>query len=152
MKVTQSCPTLCNPMNYTVHGILQARILEWVAIPFSRQSSQPRDQTQVSHIACRFFTSWVTREVHDFPSHTLLYWNEVARSCPTLCDPLDCSLPGSSIHGIFQVRVLEWVAISFSRGPSRPRDRTQVSHIADRCFTALPSEPPGKPTVYYGER
>ena len=45
-----------------------------------------------------------------------------------------CSLPGSSIHGIFQARVLEWVAISFSRGSSQPRDRTQVSHIAGRCF------------------
>ena len=49
MKVSQSCPTL-NPMDYTIHGILQARILEWVAFPFSRGSSQPRDQTQVSRI------------------------------------------------------------------------------------------------------
>ena len=56
VKVTQSCPTLFDPMDYTVHGILQARILEWVAIPFSRGSSQPRDQTQVSHIAGGFFT------------------------------------------------------------------------------------------------
>ena len=61
-KVAQSCLTLCNPMDYTVHGILQARILEWVAFPFSRGSSQPRDQTQVSSIAGRFFTSWATRE------------------------------------------------------------------------------------------
>ena len=53
----QSCLTLCNPMDYTVHGILQARILEWVAFPFSRGSSQPRDQTQVSRIAGRFLTS-----------------------------------------------------------------------------------------------
>ena len=51
VKVAQSCPTLCDPMDYTVHGILQARILEWVAFPFSRGSSQPRDRTQVSHIA-----------------------------------------------------------------------------------------------------
>ena len=50
-KVTQLCPTLCNPMDYTAHGILQARILEWVAFPFSRGSSQPREQTQVSCIA-----------------------------------------------------------------------------------------------------
>ena len=57
LKVTQLCPTLCNPMDYTVHGILQTRILEWVAVPFSRGSSQPRDQTQVSCIAGRFFTS-----------------------------------------------------------------------------------------------
>ena len=52
-----------------------------------------------------------------------------------LCDPMDCSLPGSSIHGIFQAIVLEWVAISFSRGSSWPRDRTQVSCIVDRHFT-----------------
>ena len=57
VKVTQLCPTLCDPMDYTVYGILQARILEWVAFPFSRASSQPRDQTQVSCIAGRFFTS-----------------------------------------------------------------------------------------------
>ena len=61
--------------------------------------------------------------------------SEVSRSCLTLCDIMDCSLPGSSIHGIFQAQILEWVAISFSRGSSRPRDRTQVSHIAGRLFT-----------------
>ena len=58
VKVAQSCPTLCN----IVHGILQARILEWVAFPFSKGSSQPRDQIQVSHIVGRFFTSWATRD------------------------------------------------------------------------------------------
>ena len=63
--------------------------------------------------------------------------SEVAQSCPTLCDPMDCSLPGSSVHGIFQTRVLEWIAISFSRGSSRPRNWTQVSLIAGRCFYHL---------------
>ena len=57
VKVAQWSPTLRNPMDYTVHGILQARILEWVAFPFSRRSSQPRDRTQISPIAGRFFTS-----------------------------------------------------------------------------------------------
>ena len=61
--------------------------------------------------------------------------SEVAQSCPTLCDPMDCSLPGSSVHGIFQAIVLEWIAISFSRRSSQPRDRTRVSRIVDRCFT-----------------
>ena len=61
--------------------------------------------------------------------------NEVAQSSPTLCDPMDCSLPGSSVCGIFQARVLEWVAISFSRRSSQPRDQTQVSFIAGRRFT-----------------
>ena len=56
--------------------------------------------------------------------------SEVAQSCPTLCDPMDCSPPGSSVHGILRARILEWVAISFSRGSSRPRDQTQVSRIA----------------------
>ena len=50
-------------------------------------------------------------------------------------DPMDCSLPGSSVYGVSQARMLEWVAISFSRGSSQPRDRTQVSHIVGRCFT-----------------
>ena len=66
VKVAQSCPTLCNPVDYIFHGILQARILEWVAIPFSGGSSQPRDWTQVSCIAGGFFTSWVTREDQEY--------------------------------------------------------------------------------------
>ena len=66
VKVTQSCQSLRNPMDYTVHGILQARILEWVAFPFSRVSSQPRDQTQVSHILDGFFTSSATREIQEY--------------------------------------------------------------------------------------
>ena len=61
--------------------------------------------------------------------------SEATQSCPTLCDPMACSLPGSSVPGIFQARGLEWVAISFSRGSSWPRDWTQVSHIAGRRFT-----------------
>ena len=66
MKVAQLCPTLCNLMDYIVPGIPQARIPEWVAAPFSRGSSQPRDQTQVSHIAGRFFTSWAIREAQEY--------------------------------------------------------------------------------------
>ena len=70
--VTQSCPSLCNPMDSSppassIHGILQARIQEWVAISFSRGSSQPRDQTWVSYIAGRLFSVWATREA--YPSH-----------------------------------------------------------------------------------
>ena len=61
--------------------------------------------------------------------------SEVAQSCPTLCGPMDCSLPGSEIHRILQARILEWAAISFSRGSFQPRDRTWVFCIA------LPSEP-----------
>ena len=61
--------------------------------------------------------------------------SEVSQSCPTLCDPMDCSLSGSSIHGIFQARVLEWIAISFSRGSSWPRNQSRVSRVAGRHFT-----------------
>ena len=66
VKFAQSCLTLCDPMNYTVHGILQVGILEWGAVPFSRGSSQPRDGTQVSHIAGGFFTIWGTREAQEY--------------------------------------------------------------------------------------
>ena len=58
-----------------------------------------------------------------------------AQLCPTLCNPMDCSTPGSSIYGTLQARTLEWVAMSFSRGSSRSRNRTQVSLIAGRLFT-----------------
>ena len=61
-------------------------------------------------------------------------WSKVAQSCPTFCDPMNCSLPGSFVHGILQARILEWVTISFSRWSSQPRDQTQVSHIAGTCF------------------
>ena len=59
----------------------------------------------------------------------------VAQSCLTLYDPMDCSLQGSSVHGIFQVRILEWVTIFFSRRSSQPRDQTQVSRVVGRLFT-----------------
>ena len=61
--------------------------------------------------------------------------SEVAQSCQTLCDPMDCNLPGFPVRGNFQARVLEWVAISFSRDSSQPRDRTWVSRIVGRRFT-----------------
>ena len=81
VKVVQSCPALCNPMNYTVHGILQARILEWAAFPFSRGSSHPRDGTQVSCITGGFFTSRATRESQE-------YWNgQPIPSAADLPDP-----------------------------------------------------------------
>ena len=59
----------------------------------------------------------------------------ISLSCLTLCDPLDCSPPGSSVYGILQARILEWIAMPFSRGASWPRDWTWVAHIADRFFT-----------------
>ena len=109
MKVTQGCLTVCNYTDYTIHGILQARILEWVPFPFSRGSSQPRDRIQVSCIAGRFFTSWATRPGVDCGSdHVIIIAKfrlklkkvgETTRpfssvqSHQTLCDPMDCSMP-----------------------------------------------------------
>ena len=151
-NLLQSCPTLCDPLDssppgFSVHGILQARILEWVAISFSGRSSPPRDRTQVSHIAGRCFTVWATREAifsllltkfafQVFLPFLLLLsvgeescvglWPWIAKYgqlCLSLCNyPMDSSPPGSSVHEISQARRLEWVVISYSRGSSLSRD------------------------------
>ena len=163
--VAQLCPTLCYPVDCSppgssVHGILQARILEWVAIPFSRGYSQPRSPAHSlpsepagklftwAFTSCQIFAECLdmslltlTYKCLNCSAHSLLKESkEIKRkwsrsSCLTLCNPMNCSLPGSSIHGILQARILEWVAISFSKGSSRPRNRTKVSHIAGRRFT-----------------
>ena len=107
LSVTQLCPTLWDPMDWSppgcsVHGILQARILEWVAIPFSRGSSQPRDQKYASYVSCiagRFFTTNSTREGQSRYSGAssilfYIYWMDSAAS------PFFCSnhLEENSIH------------------------------------------------------
>ena len=102
--------------------------IPWMEEPDKLQFMGSRSRTQLSNLP---FT---------FHFHALEKESKVAQSCPTLCDPMDCSLSGSSIHGIFQARVLEWIAISFSRGSSQPRNRTRVSRIV---ADALLSEPPG---------
>ena len=105
VKVAQLYLTLCDPMDYTVHAILQARILEWVAFPLFRGSSQPRDRTQVSCIAGGFFTSWATREVtKEYLLSTFGVCAKLFQSCPALCDPMNCSLPGSSVNGILRAK------------------------------------------------
>ena len=106
---------------------------EWV-FPEGRTVSFPWEQSSLSY--------WFSKKPSW--SHTIEIWNWankgvvkvlVAQPCPTLFDPIDCSPPGSSVHGILQARILEWVAIPFSRGSSWPRDRTWVSRIAGRFFT-----------------
>ena len=77
-------------------------------------------------------------------------WSEVAQSCPTLCDPMDYSLPGSSVHGVFQARILEWVVISFSRRSSQSRDWTWVSLIVGRCLTIWATGKSSSIWVYLG--
>ena len=104
VKVTQSCLTLCNPMDCSlpgssVHRLLQTRILEWVAVPFSRGSSQARDRTHISHTADRFFTVWVTREALGLSKlkQALVAWKKgkwlkgrQPRCLPHLTQHLDC--------------------------------------------------------------
>ena len=80
VKGTQSCLTLFNPMDYTVHGNLQARILQWIAFPLPGGSSQPKDRTQVFHIACRLFTTWVIREAQE-------HWSGYPIPSPVAPDP-----------------------------------------------------------------
>ena len=117
-KLLQLYLTLCNPMNCglpgsSVYGILHERILEGVAISFSRGSSQLRDWTRVSCGSCiagGFFTS----EPLGNPNGHLLLLLLSRFSRVRLCDPIDGSPPGSPVPGILQARTLEWVAISFS--------------------------------------
>ena len=136
--VTQSCATLCDPINCSlpgspVLGIFQARILEWVVIPFSSGSSQPSDLTCVSYIAGGFIISEppekpvcvctclnlkMTGVKEPDKQFTAAAAAKLLQSCPTLCNPTDCSPPGFSVPRILQVRILEWVTIPFSRGSS----------------------------------
>ena len=108
----------------------------------SMGSSLPMNWAHVSYIGRWILCHWATWEALIYPLKV-----EV-KSCPTLRDPMDCSLPGSSAHGIFQARVLEWLAISFSRGSSQPMDQTQVSHIVGRCFTVWATREVLKSTHY----
>ena len=114
-KLLQSCPTHCDAMacslpGSSVHRILQARTLEWVALVSSRVSSWPTYLTHISvspALADGFISISATLEA-------LHIYTSVAQSCLTLCNPMDCSPLGSSVHGVFQARILEQVAISFT--------------------------------------
>ena len=101
----------CSLPGSSVHGIFQARILEWVAVSFSRGYSWPRDQIRVSCTAGRLFAIWAAREAHQWLAGAAA---KSLQLCLTLCDPIDGSPLGSTVPGIIQARTLEWVAISFS--------------------------------------
>ena len=110
----------------SVHGISQTRLLEWLVISFCRDTYCCCEVTSVVSNSVRLHRRQPTRLPHSWDSPgkntgigscmKVKCESEVAQSCPTLSDPKDCSLPGSSIHGIFQARVLEWGAIAFSEG------------------------------------
>ena len=136
-KLYQSCSTPCDPVDCSLSGssvrcILQARILEWVAMPSSKGSSQLRNWTQVSHIAA-----------DSLPFEPPEKSKNIGLGGLTLLQgifPIQQSNWG--LHGIPQARMLEWVAFAFPRRSSQPRDRIQVSTLqAD----SLPAEPQGKP-------
>ena len=128
----QSCLTLCDPMDCSppgssVHGILQARILEWVAISSSRGSSGPKDRTSISCVSRYFITrgkpfflhtqneiKQISMPLCNYHAAATAATAKSLQSCPTLCDPIDGSPPGSPIPGILQASTLGWVAISFS--------------------------------------
>ena len=154
-------PMDCTPPSFSVYGIFQARISEWVAPSYSRGSSWPRIQTQVSWVARigrqslllvppgkhimdpNLFSASVFQVIlikrhwqapcakeHLVPEHCKVRV-KVAQLGLTVWDPMDYT-----VHGNLQARILEWVAILFSRGSSQPRDWTQVSHIAGGFFTS----------------
>ena len=108
--------------------------------PFSSPlSSSAESQHQVWIFTSGYIIKFFTR-------YTYLCAKSL-RLCPALCDAMDCSVPGSSVHGILQERILEWVAMSYSRGLSQTRDQTHVSYIFLRWQAgSLPIAPPGKPS------
>ena len=140
--VTQSSLTLCNLMDcrppVSVQGVLQARILEWVTIPFSRRSSQPRDWTHVSYIEGRFFTVLATRGVDSLGYDSAIKKKELM---PSTAPQMDLQIVTPCVilcHLSHQgsPRILEWVAFPFSRGSSRARNQTSVSCIAGGFSTS----------------
>ena len=135
-KSLQSCPILCDPMDCSppgssVLGILQARILEGIAMPSSRGSSQPRDRTYISLCLLHWQESSLPLELLWKLKKESVNHSVVSNSAT----PMDYSLEGSSVHGILQARILEWVARPSSRGSSKPRGQTWVSCIVGRFFT-----------------
>ena len=122
-------PMDCSQPGFSVHWLLQARILEWVAIPFSRGSSRPRDGTWVYCIAGGFkslkslnyliqlsiiCTTILINRLKMYACAAAAVAAKSLQSCPTLCNPIDGSPPGSPVPGSLQARTLEWVAISVS--------------------------------------
>ena len=139
--VTQLYPTLPDPMGYiplgsSVHGDSPGKNTG-VGCHALLQGIFPTQGTNPGLSHCR----WILYHLNHQGSPRILEWvsewvSEVTQSCPTLCDPMDCSLPGLSLHGISQSRILEWVAYPFSRRTSWPRNRTRVSCIASGLFTS----------------
>ena len=147
--VSALCNTMdCSPPGSSVHGNLQTRIPEWAAIPFSRGSNlgllrcrqilyclshQGSPEVFLDKLDFKFYES----QEHAYCTHPLSHTVTATAKLLShvLCDRMDCSLPGSSVYGILQTRILEWVSISSSRGSSQLRDQTRLSCIAGRFFS-----------------
>ena len=143
-SVAQSCPTLCDPMNRSTPGLpVHHQLPEFTQTHVHRVS----DAIQPSHplsspspLAAnpsqhQSLFQWVNSSAKLNKSNCCCCCCLVTKSCQILCNPMDCNLPGSSVNGIFQARMLEMLAISFSRASSWPRDWTLVSCLAGRFFT-----------------
>ena len=116
-----------SPPGSSVHGIFQARIPQWAAISLSRGSSQYRDQTCVSFIGRQIL---FPLSHLGSPKNGMCMRAKLLQLCPTVCNPVDHSPPGSIVLGILQARILEWVAMPSSRGSSRPRTQTSTFYIS----------------------
>ena len=128
----------CSSSGSSVHGISQARILEWVAFPSLGDLPDPGIKP-ASLVAPALAGEFCTTGPLEKPLLTARKWKAlVTQLCLTLFNPMHYSPPGSSVHGILQARILEWIAIPCSRGSSGHRDRTQVSCIVGRFFTMWP--------------
>ena len=127
-----------SPRGSSVHGILQARTQEWAAMPSSSGSSRPGDY--VVSLPCLY---WQVGSLPVAPPGSAFTCSvcSATQLCLSLFDPMDCSLPGSSVHGILQARTQEWVAMPSFRGSSQPGDQTCLSCIVGGFFT---TEPQGK--------
>ena len=165
-KSLQSCLTLCDPIDGSlpgspVLGIFQARTLEWVAISFSnalKWKGKGKSLSRVWLLATPWTAAYQAPLSMGFSRQE--YWSGVPLPSPTtlvqatiislgllvvyllsrvwlICDPIDCRPPGSSVHGISQVRILGWVAISFSRRSSWPRDRIHIYCISRQILYHL---------------
>ena len=140
VKGTQLCLTLCDPMDYTIHGILQARILEWAAVLFSRGSSQPRNGTQVSHCG------QILYQLSHQGNPGILEWvaYPFSRGSSQPRDGTQVSHCGQILYQLSHQGnpgILEWVAYPFSRGSSQPRGGAQVSLWADSLSAELTGKP-----------
>ena len=125
----------CSPSGSSVHGILQTRTLEWVARPSPGNFPNPGIELKSPASSALQGDSWpLSHQSLSVTKHACFH-AKLLQLCPTLCDPMDCSPPGSSVHGTSQARVLEWVAMPFSRRSFPPRDWTWVSYFADRFCT-----------------